>query len=453
MKFTFKNLGYVDQGSIELGGMTLICGPNNVGKTWLNYAIYGLLKHYPFVASFDLEPKLFKDLQEHGTAKLSLSGYAGKLDRILQKMSDRFSHNLGKYFNTDSDLMSKTKVGLKLENYTLDLNEKIHWVVRLGSKGRLILSKESGDDTLIITLQGADSGLPERAIADIVERQLARILLGSCLLTPFVLTSERTGISLFYKELDLSKNILVEHLSDSSKKGINPFRLLNSMRSRYAEPIKDNIDIVRDADTIAKQKSFLKEDKSGEYKPVFDALREIIGGSFNTVNDQVLYQPVKERNRDKTVLPIYLASSSIKSLFLLDLYINSIAEKNSVLIIDEPELNLHPDKQRQMAKLLARLVNAGIKVVMTTHSDFLVREINNRIMLNADFKGRSNLMKEHKMVKEDILRPEQVKAYTVYSDHKVHQVEVTEDGIDTDVFDEKIEDANNLQDAIYYQMS
>lgn len=47
MKFTFKNLGYVDQGSIELGGMTLICGPNNVGKTWLNYAIYGLLKHYP----------------------------------------------------------------------------------------------------------------------------------------------------------------------------------------------------------------------------------------------------------------------------------------------------------------------------------------------------------------------------------------------------------------------
>lgn len=174
-------------------------------------------------------------------------------------MSDRFSHNLGKYFNTDSDLMSKTKVGLKLENYTLDLNEKIHWVVRLGSKGRLILSKESGDDTLIITLQGADSGLPERAIADIVERQLARILLGSCLLTPFVLTSERTGISLFYKELDLSKNILVEHLSDSSKKGINPFRLLNSMRSRYAEPIKDNIDIVRDADTIAKQKVFLKK--------------------------------------------------------------------------------------------------------------------------------------------------------------------------------------------------
>ncbi|WP_422472853.1 AAA family ATPase [Endozoicomonas sp. ALB032] len=452
MKFTFKNLGYVDQGSIELGDMTLICGPNNVGKTWLNYAMYGLLKDYPFIASFNLEPEIFKNLKEHGTAKLSLTDYAGKLDQILKNMSDRFSHNLGKYFNTDSDLMSKARVGLKLENYTLDLSENIHRVVRLGRKDVLLVSKEAGDNTLIVTLQDTDSDLPEPAIIDIVERELARTLLGACILTPFVLTSERTGISLFYKELDLSKNILVEHLSDSSKKGINPFKLLNSMRSRYAEPIKDNIDIIRDTDNIAKKKSFLKEDKAGEYKPVFDALREIIGGGFKTVNDQVLYQPVKEQNRDKTALPIYLASSSIKSLFLLDLYINSIAEKNSVLIIDEPELNLHPDKQRQMAKLLTRLVNAGIKVVMTTHSDFLVREINNRIMLNVDFKGRSHLMKEHKMVKEDILRPEQVKAYTVHSDHKVHQLEVTEEGIDTDVFDQKIEDANALQDDIYYQM-
>lgn len=329
MKFTFNNLGYVDQGDIELGDMTLICGPNNVGKTWINYAIYGLLKHYPSLTSFDLDKELVQSLREDGAAQ----------------------------------------------------------------------------------------------------------------------------ISLFYKELDLSKNILVEHLAANEKGGGDPFKLLNSMRSRYAEPIKDNINVVRDADNIAKQKSFLKEGKSGLYKPVFDALKEILGGSFKVVEDQVIYQPAKERNRDKTVLPIYLASSSVKSLFLLDLYINSIAEKNSVLIIDEPELNLHPDRQRQMAKLLARLVNAGVKVVMTTHSDFLVREINNRIMLNTDFQGRSALMKEHRLSQQDILRPEQVKAYTIQGDHSIHPVECTEEGIDTDIFDQKINEANALQDAIYYQLS
>lgn len=53
-----------------------------------------------------------------------------------------------------------------------------------------------------------------------------------------------------------------------------------------------------------------------------------------------------------------------------------------MLIIDEPELNLHPDNQRKMAGLLARLVNCGVKVLVTTHSDYLIRELNNRVMLN-----------------------------------------------------------------------
>ncbi|UYM18013.1 AAA family ATPase [Endozoicomonas euniceicola] len=447
MKFTFKKLGYVDQGTIELGDMTLICGPNNVGKTWLNYAIYGLLKHYPTITSFGFDDHMVDHLKEAGTIKIELDEYANKMGHFLKQLSRTFSRSLGGYFNTDSELMKGASISLSLDDYSLDINKEFYKTFRFGRKATLSFSKEAGADILDVTLQDVDVGVPHQIISDIINQELTRCLLEDHVLSPFVLTSERTGISLFYKELDLSKNILVEHLANS-KDGVNPLKLLNSMRSRYAEPIKDNIDTVRDADNLARQKSFLKEGKAGKFKPVFDALREIIGGSFKVVDNQVLYQPAKERNRDKTVLPIYLASSSIKSIFLLDLYINSLAEKDSVLIIDEPELNLHPDKQRQVARLLARLVNAGVKVVMTTHSDFLVREINNRIMLNTNFDKRDALMKKNKLTKEDILRPEQVRAYTVQPDHNIHQVEVSEDGIDTTIFDQNIEEANALQDAI-----
>lgn len=150
------------------------------------------------------------------------------------------------------------------------------------------------------------------------------------------------------------------------------------MRSRYAHPIQDNIDIIRDYDNLCKMKSFIREDKT-TYKPVLDALYELLGGSFKAVDKQVIYQPRKERNRDKIAVPVYIASSSIKSLFLIDLYINCLAEKQGLLIIDEPELNLHPDNQRRMAGLLARLVNSGIKVMLTTHSDYLIREVDLRI--------------------------------------------------------------------------
>ena len=58
MKFSFENLGYIDKGEIIPGRLTLICGDNNTGKTYINYCIYGLL--YNFIRN----PKLNIDENE-----------------------------------------------------------------------------------------------------------------------------------------------------------------------------------------------------------------------------------------------------------------------------------------------------------------------------------------------------------------------------------------------------
>jgi energy-coupling factor transporter ATP-binding protein EcfA2 len=121
-----------------------------------------------------------------------------------------------------------------------------------------------------------------------------------------------------------------------------------------------------------------------------------------------------------------------------------------MLIIDEPELNLHPDNQRKMAALLARLVNAGIKIIVTTHSDYLIRDINNRIMLNNDISNKAELMKKQGLIGEDILRPEQVAAYNLGTAHTITPVRVDQYGIDMTIFDELIADANQAADDIYY---
>lgn len=183
-------------------------------------------------------------------------------------------------------------------------------------------------------------------------------------------------------------------------------------------------------------------------------MQDLLGGSFKSIDKQVVYQPKKVRNRDKVSVPVYIASSSIKSLFLIDLYINYLAKEKGLLIIDEPELNLHPDNQRKMAGLLARLVNAGIKVMVTTHSDYLIREINNRIMLSNEIPDKKEIMskqKSPKLVKEDILKPEQVKAYTM-SDHTIKEIDVDKYGIKLDIFDSIIDSSNNLSDEIFFSL-
>ena len=121
-----------------------------------------------------------------------------------------------------------------------------------------------------------------------------------------------------------------------------------------------------------------------------------------------------------------------------------------MLIIDEPELNLHPDNQRKMAGLLARLVNSGVKVLVTTHSDYLIRELNNRVMLNLDVENKEQIMKSAKMTDLDLLKPEKIKAYSLKDDHQIHTVEVDKYGINMEVFDNLIADANELADKIYY---
>ena len=45
MKFTFKNLGKLDEAEIEVKDLTIVCGENNTGKTYLLYAIYGFLSY------------------------------------------------------------------------------------------------------------------------------------------------------------------------------------------------------------------------------------------------------------------------------------------------------------------------------------------------------------------------------------------------------------------------
>ena len=43
MKINVKNLGVLRQAEFELGDMTLICGGNNTGKTYVTYALFGFL--------------------------------------------------------------------------------------------------------------------------------------------------------------------------------------------------------------------------------------------------------------------------------------------------------------------------------------------------------------------------------------------------------------------------
>ena len=78
-------------------------------------------------------------------------------------------------------------------------------------------------------------------------------------------------------------------------------------------------------------------------------------------------------------LPLTRSSSMVSELAPVVLYLRYVIRVGDTLIIEEPEAHLHPEKQVQFVQLLARAVRAGIRVVMTTHSEWVLEEVTNLV--------------------------------------------------------------------------
>ncbi len=88
-----------------------------------------------------------------------------------------------------------------------------------------------------------------------------------------------------------------------------------------------------------------------------------------------------------------------------------------------------------MAKVLARLVNSGIKVMVTTHSDFLVGQVDN--LMRA---SRLNDPEELGMERYDLIKEGDVSVYYFDDENVLHEIPVGEDGVDHDVFADVVQD-------------
>lgn len=449
MRIEFKDFGQAGSGAITLADLTVICGPNSSGKTYTSYAVYAVLKHFSSFFYFGIESKVLRKLLDGEPAEIDLKKIRADFEIYLADAGVRFASGLDQFFNAPDDFFSGTKFSFELEDKELRELDDYRVSVTILKENKLEgeIDPEAGTMTLAYSYnQGIK--IPRQFLSEIVSDVIFGALLREKIPSPFAVTSERTGVALFYKDLDVNSNAIVSHLRDSEK--INPIEIIEAMRSRYAQPIQDNIDTVRDYDNISKRKSFLREAKD-DYKYVFDALNDLLGGgAFRSNNGQLVYGPRKRRNQQKIVVPLYIASSSVKSLFLVDMYINHVAGRNQILIIDEPELNLHPDNQVKFARLIARLVNAEVKVLLTTHSDYIVREINNLISLSEAGEDGRELLNRYRLREQDMLTPDQVRAYCADPSTGFREMSVSKSGIETKIFDNIIADENIKAQNIHF---
>lgn len=438
-----------EAGGIEFKPLTLVCGQNNTGKTWVMYALYGFLTETPSIKLPGIAA-LAKDLVREGQMRWNLAHWANEHGRkALQAINQATQHDLPRIFNSAPEFFKDSRFDweVNLEDWMAQaIARPLEVRLALGreKKDVLRLSKPAGEQVVQLVLLSDQFPDTEYFLSEAITRHLIG---NPPRRNVFLVPAERNGLHLFYRELSNRRVTLLHHAAKKDK-DIHIGELIQDfIRSRYAKPIADYIDWLNELPETRKK-------KKGPFHTQAEELKKIIGGRYDIDTEgEISFTPYKLQRGNGEAMPkmgLHLTSSTVKSLFGLWAYLEYDAQPGDVLMIDEPELNLHPSNQRKLARLLARLVNEKLRVIVSTHSDYLVREMNSLIMLSQPAPVQQELMARFRYQPDEIMLPDQVAAW-LFSERCITAMEINAtEGIDAQTFDEQIHDLNDTSDGIYY---
>ncbi len=453
MKFGFRNIPPIREAELELGDLTIIAGKNNSGKTYLAYALYGFLKgcrawpaerrreeiSVPAWSAEGARPedpppdwaRIVDELRRTGRMGLKVSPAALRehRDHVVKILARDFvREQLPGVFRVAQEEFADAEIRFS--------NERSDFVggaeARYAPNARMTI--EYDGTTLEINAHGSSRERIEtpRWLTNALARAYV-LFLFSDVPEPFVLTGERLGIPLFYRELDFTRSKLVEllqeHTGESGRDDLEfPYLVIDKASNRYALPISDNISYTRELPDRNGGKGLAEE-------WVGDELSAVVDGEFVSRGGEVRYRSV-EGASEKFDIPLHRASSSARALMPLDFFLRHDAHKGQLLIVDEPESHLDVYNQVALARLLAKTARAGVRVLVTTHSDYFVKEINNLIMA-SHFGPESPVVRKQGYEGQARLPASSVRAYMT-REGVLERCAVDEYGIDVPIFEEAI---------------
>ena len=410
MRIVFDNIGVFKHAEYETAELTIIAGRNNTGKTYATYSLYSFLDYFWNGYRINVPSKWLTTLVDKGTLNISLDVSQKEIDTYLQEACVGFCRFLPRVFAAQEKYFVDSKVQVWVDACELILPTTFDRSYKTERKEFLQIVKDKKKKELTVNLLLSDElNENERPVRLTISRILSdvykEVLFSNTFRDCFLASAERTGAVIFRDELNVQKNTLLREVAHADN--IDMDTIMNKMyNTAYALPVRRDIDFIRNLESIAKTDGELYK----AHPEIIEELNSIVGGTYKVTKESLYFIP----SQAKTVkLTIGESASSVRSLLDLYFYLRHVARPGQMLMIDEPELNLHPESQRRMARLLAKLVNLGIRVFVTTHSDYLVKELNTLIMLKAreDNAALVDEVKKHGYLPDVYLDSSKVRMY------------------------------------------
>jgi predicted ATPase len=396
-----RNLGPVRSSELEISPLTVLIGPNSVGKSFMATLCYASLSKSPvsryqrllgrrltlrrvlnrqrmeelrplaeqsLATLADSKQFRFKDIPpvlEHGLTEAVESSFRLYANEVSTEIERCFGSKIEDLTRTNQGRRMPASVSLSSTSPSWRLD------VRLGRTkltSKLIWSKnvrelldsaaERRRDYLVNRLQYLRS---EQALEELVNLLITELFVGFPAAVHY-LPAARSGI------LNSHRALASFVVSRSSLAGIEDMRI-PKMSGVVADFISRVIEITP------------SEFERGNFSEVARSLeRSVLHGSVKVTSTSEGYPEFSFLERGQRQIPLHRTSSMVSELAPIVLYLRYFVRSHDLLLIEEPEAHLHPGSQLLLAQSIVGMVRSGLKVLITTHSDYFLHQLNNSLM-------------------------------------------------------------------------
>ena len=340
IKVKINKLGAIQNGEIELHPLIILSGESGLGKSYVAFLlhyIYKLIVEERFNSFFIEKGWNYDSFTPDKRTEGALSVKSEELNTWINKDAKEYLQNVIGNNNLDADIII---------NLPFDEDEFM-----FSYKTEHFVLSEKEESFLYFELNGLGLRIPESA------RNLG-VQPWSSLLSLVL------QMSLFGDDSLKQTFMMAPGRGALLNIGSNIQQSIKTSSGMYEEFLHDW--------------QFVKDmaPKKGTDNELRQRLIEINGGGITIENQNLIF-----RMNSNCDMPIAAAASSVKELAPMAMLLDKYPVEGLSVLFEEPEAHLHPSKQIAIADFIVQAVNKGAHMQITTHSDYFIRRINDRINL------------------------------------------------------------------------
>lgn len=438
MGWRLKVSGYgkLESAEIETAPLTLFVGDNNSGKSYLMSLLWGIrnLGGELLYADETMEitetydrlrcwvKKQIETAREQGVHTVLASEIGDELQSVLQ---ERINQNRDKFvkaiFNSSDVEIEELQIELTgLADISLD------FIVREYGRNMGVAITSTGND-------GVELALSEKERATgILEEKTGRYFVNT--LMALVLDSHGGfNREIYFPAARTGFMLTKDIINKVSRRTTFNVAAEQETMVPFVRPINQFLDVINDLTFDGESNEDFKEIVQYLENGMADGTVEMSA----LPNKEAMYVP----NGKTSGMPLRITSAVVTELSPLILILK-YKRYVDALFYEEPEMCLHPQLQQKMGRVLCKMVNAGVQMNVTTHSDIILQHVNNMVRLSGR-EDREEICHQLGYTARDLLSPQKVKVYQLKAvaggKTKVEELNCGENGFAVPTFNDALD--------------